>query len=108
MTFIKNICHLQLLMALIFFLAPGADAQKEVPELWGVRVHDDAHVLQQSTIDLLEQQLAAYEDSTTNQIAILLVSSLDGDVLEEYTIRVVEKWKLGTEKMTTACCCLWQ
>lgn len=81
----------------LFFalLSLACAAQKQVPELWGQRVHDDAHILKSETIDLLEKQLKVYEDSTSNQIAVLIVQSLDGDVLEEYSIRVVEKWKLG-------------
>ena len=72
-------------------------AQKPVPELWGHHVHDDAHILAQETIDAIEQQLKAYEDSTSNQIAILTVQSLDGEVLEEYSLKVAEAWKLGKE-----------
>jgi uncharacterized protein len=79
----------------LFFTSSIALAQKVVPELWGQRVHDEAHILLQGTIDQLEKNLKAYEDSTSNQIAILIVQSLDGDVLESYSIRVVEKWKLG-------------
>ena len=78
-----------------FLLTSGAFAQKAVPELWGQRVHDEAHVLQQATVDQLEKNLRTYEDSTSNQIAILIVQSLDDDVIENYSIRVVEKWKLG-------------
>jgi uncharacterized protein len=70
-------------------------AQKPVPELWNVRVHDEAHVLSQQTIDQLEKQLAQYEDSTSNQIAILIINTLDNEVLEEYSLRVAETWKLG-------------
>lgn len=70
-------------------------AQKAIPELWGMRVHDEAKVMSSAAVDQLENQLKAYEDSTTNQIAVLVVSSLDGDVLEEYSLRVAEKWKLG-------------
>jgi uncharacterized protein len=76
----------------------SAFAQKAVPELWHTRVHDDAHVLKQETIDALEKQLTVYEDSTSNQIAILLVSSLDGDPIESYSIRVAEKWQLGQKE----------
>jgi len=76
----------------------SAMAQKPVPELWNMRVHDDAHVLRQSTIDQLEKQLAQYEDSTSNQIAILTINSLDGESLEEYSIKVAEKWKLGQKE----------
>ncbi len=82
----------------VLFMAITSHAQKTVPELWGMRVHDDAHVLRTETIDALEQKLKIYEDSTSNQIAILIVPSLEGDVLEEYSIRVVEKWKLGTKE----------
>jgi uncharacterized protein len=39
--------------------------------------------------------LAQYEDSTSNQIAILIISTLDNEVLEEYSLRVAETWKLG-------------
>ncbi len=77
------------------FLFTNSFSQKTVPELWGIRVHDDAHALKQETVDQLEKELKSYEDSTSNQIAILIVQSLDGDVLEEYSLRVAEKWKLG-------------
>lgn len=72
-----------------------AVSQKQIPELWNMRVHDDAHVLTGATIDQLESRLKKYEDSTSNQIAILIVNSLDGEAIEEYSIRVAEKWKLG-------------
>ncbi|MBX2913691.1 MAG: TPM domain-containing protein [Cyclobacteriaceae bacterium] len=83
----------------IFFLfvSGWAVAQKPVPELWGTRVHDDAQVLKHETVEALEAQLKAYEDSTSNQIAILTVSSLDGETIEEYSLRVAEKWKLGQQ-----------
>lgn len=73
----------------------SAVGQKAVPELWNTRVHDDAQALKQETIDKLEKQLEAYEDSTSNQIAVLIISSLEGETIEEYSLRVAEKWKLG-------------
>lgn len=83
---------------ILFCFSTIAFPQKAVPELWNMRVHDDAHVLSQETIDQLENQLRIFEDSTSNQIAILIISSLDGDVLEEYSLKVAETWKLGTAK----------
>ena len=80
---------------LIIFSLRFAEAQKPVPELWGLHVHDEAHVLTQATIDKLEQQLIAYQDSTSNEIAVLIIPTLDGDALEDYSLRVVEKWQLG-------------
>src|SRR6478736_6488430 len=81
-----------------FFIFTNLSAQKAVPELWGIRVHDDAHVLKQETVDQLEKELKVYEDTTSNQVAILIVQSLEGEVLEEYSLRVAEKWKLGKKE----------
>ncbi len=82
-------------LTLLANFSPQAYAQKEIPELWGQRVHDEAKVLSQATIDNLEKQLKVFEDSTTNQIAILIVQSLDGEIIEQYALRTAEKWKLG-------------
>lgn len=60
-----------------------------------MRVHDEAKVLSPAFVTQLEQALKAHEDSTSNQIAVLLVPSLGDEVIEEYTLRVAEAWKLG-------------
>src|SRR5258706_10472471 len=78
---------------LCLVISSPAYSQKAIPELWGQRVHDESKVLSQNTIDQLEIQLKQYEDSTTNQIAVLIIPSLLGDILEDYSMRVVEKWK---------------
>jgi uncharacterized protein len=86
-------------LVLAFFLIHlSTFAQKSIPELWGLHVHDEAHMLTQQTVDQLETQLKVYEDSTSNQIAILIISSLEGEILEEYTLKVAEKWKLGNKE----------
>ena len=96
-SFLMNRLRLLIVSGLIFFVgfSQKAIAQKEIPELWGQRVHDEAHVLSQQTIATLEHKLKLFEDSTTNQIAVLIVPSLDGEVIEQYALRVAEKWKLG-------------
>jgi uncharacterized protein len=90
-------CLLFFAYCLLFLGSNIVFAQKPIPELWGQRVHDEAHALKQTTIDQLEKDLKTYEDSTSNQIAILIVQSLDGEVIEEYSLKVAEKWKLGTK-----------
>lgn len=83
-------------LTLLFFIIQfSVFAQKTIPELWEQHVHDEAHILSQQTIDSVEQRLIVYEDSTSNQLAVLIISSLSGEVLEEYSLRVAEKWKLG-------------
>jgi uncharacterized protein len=70
-------------------------AQPKIPELWE-RVHDEAHLLSGPFVHQIEQQLKEHEDSTSNQIAVLIIPSLDGYPVESYTLEVVKKWKLGT------------
>jgi uncharacterized protein len=66
----------------------------EVPALSG-RVNDQARVLSEQTRQRLTNRLAAYEQSTGHQLAVLTVPTLDGDPIEDFSIRVVEAWKLG-------------
>lgn len=86
------------IFAIIFFIPFIVQAQLAIPELWGTRVHDEAKVLSGPFVSQLEQILKTHEDSTSNQIAVLIVPSLEGEIMEEYTFRVAEKWKLGQEK----------
>ena len=71
--------------------------QLSIPEHGGVWVHDEANVLAPATKALLESILKAERDSTSNQIAVLIIPSLQGESLEEYSLRVSEKWRLGQE-----------
>jgi len=81
---------------LILLLIPFFSfAQRSIPEHGGKWVHDEANVLSASTEAELENILKAERDSTSNQIAILIIPSLDGDALEDYSLRVAEKWQLG-------------
>lgn len=66
----------------------------DVPPLTG-RVVDLAHVLPNSTVESLTAQLAAHETQSSNQVAVLIVPSLEGESLEEFSHRVATTWKLG-------------
>lgn len=82
---------------LLAFTSICAFSQPAIPKLWGTRIHDEAHILSAGFINNLEQQLKTDEDSTSNQIAILIIPTLDGYPIEEYTLQVSEKWKLGQQ-----------
>jgi uncharacterized protein len=66
-----------------------------VPERPEGRVTDLTGTLTRDQIATLERKLVAFERETTNQIAVLLIPSLEGDSLEDYSIRLAEKWKIG-------------
>ncbi|MBF8294754.1 MAG: hypothetical protein HW389_1299 [Bacteroidetes bacterium] len=69
-------------------------AQPEVPVLQQ-RVTDFTNSLSFNEWRVLETRLKQFEDSTSTQIAILLLNSLDGGSIEDYSMRVFEKNKLG-------------
>ena len=61
-------------------------------------VNDFANVLSEEEESYLEQKLLAWEDSTSNQLAIVLVKSLNGIEVDDYSVRLAEKWKIGSSK----------
>ena len=79
-------------LCLLFCLPAGA---LEVPSRPDGRVTDQTGTLTPDQIAALDRNLEAYERETTNQIAVLLIPSLEGDSLEDYSIRLAEKWKIG-------------
>lgn len=76
--------------SLVFGVAPAA----EVPMLSG-RVVDNAELLSPTVRNALAAQLKAHEDKTGNQVVVLTIPTLDGEVVDTYAVRVFETWKLG-------------
>lgn len=72
--------------------APGL----EVPYLSG-RVNDQAALLDEAFEGQLEERLRLLEEETGAQVAVLTIGSLEGDPIEDFSIRVVQTWKLGRE-----------
>jgi uncharacterized protein len=67
---------------------------EDIPFLTG-RVNDNAQILTEETRQFLSESLKAHEVRTTNQIAILTISTIDGENIEDYAFRVFREWKLG-------------
>lgn len=88
-----------LLAGLIFVLTSSFSFALEVPSRPEGRVTDQTRTLSPSEIGALDRKLANFEGETTNQIAVLLIPSLEGDSLEDYSIRLAEKWKIGQKGM---------
>ena len=66
----------------------------DVPPL-RARVNDLAKILTAEKTQQLEEQLRQFEQQTSHQIAILTIPSLEGDPIEDFSIRVAEAWKIG-------------
>lgn len=85
------------LVVLLVLIPAVVAAQVPIPERWGdSRVHDESKILSTSFADALDHRLKLYEDSTSNQIAVLIIPTLNDVPIEDYTLRVAERWKFGT------------
>ncbi len=66
----------------------------DIPPLKGY-VNDNANMMSASAKTKIESELMAFEKSDSTQIVILTIPSLQGESLEDYSIKVVESWKIG-------------
>lgn len=87
--------HISLLLAfyLCSFTLIGQNLpQKPNPPKF---VNDLAHMLQDNEAQALEYKLHAYRDSTSNQVIILTVPTLEGHDVESYANEIGRTWGIG-------------
>ncbi len=82
------------LSAALWLALPVAYAEIAVPDL-RARVTDLSGALKPQETTALERKLAAFEADKGSQIAVLIVPTTQPEEIEQYAIRVAEKWKLG-------------
>lgn len=80
--------------ALLCFAVFTASAEVAVPPL-KARVTDLTGTLSAERIAELDRQLAAFEAKKGAQIAVLMVSTVQPETVEQYAVRAFEQWKLG-------------
>lgn len=85
------------LSILALLLTVTSFAQKVLPKSTAF-VTDKANVLSRDEIQLLERRLRALNDSTSNQIAVVLIPTLDGQDLEDYANKLFRTWGIGQKK----------
>jgi uncharacterized protein len=81
-------------LALALWVMIQAAIALEVPPL-RARVNDYAGMLSQGTVRQLDLLLEDFEQRESTQIVVLTVPSLQGDGLEDFSMRVAEQWKVG-------------
>lgn len=82
-----------LLLTMLTGIAVGA---VDVPPL-NDRVNDYADMISPGTEQAIAAKLQALEQNESTQIAVLTVPTLDGEPIEDFSIRVAEKWGIGQE-----------
>ena len=91
----KNFYSL-ILLALLLFLPLSLGAQTLIPRPEPPRlVNDFAGVLSSSELQALENKLVAFNDSTSNQIAVVIVDDLQGYDKSEFAYKVAKDWGVG-------------
>lgn len=93
----KNLRSFLLTLLLLFLAAPCLCAL-EVPKRADGYVTDRAGLLSPSAKAELETLLRAFEEKTSNQVVVATFPSLEGDSLEDFSIRLAEAWKAGQKR----------
>lgn len=81
---------------LILFAAAGCTAERErpLPVRQGV-VNDFSGVLSESAVAALEKTLREYEQETCHQIVVVILPSLEGEPIGEFSSRIIKAWDVA-------------
>jgi uncharacterized protein len=90
----NRVIHILVILTLFCILSTPHLLALDVPTLKG-RVNDYAGMLSSYAKQQLDGILRDLEKNDSTQIVVLIIPSLDGEVLEEFSIKVVDQWKIG-------------
>lgn len=89
-----------LLLSVVAFSQSNFDPEsllKQAPAK-EVLVNDFTGTLTQEQKDALERKLVAFDDSTSTQIAVVIIPSLNGNEIADYNVKLFRAWKVGNKK----------
>lgn len=80
----------------LFFLT-GINAQVDIPKPMSPpqMVNDFAGLLNKSDKNRLEQKLRHYRDTTSTEIAVVIMDNIGGDDIKQYTAELAHNWGVG-------------
>lgn len=85
------------LLLILFFIPLFISAQSEIPNLTKFAT-DFTGTLSQSELNDLNNLLYSFQETTSNQVLFLMISSLEGNSLESYAYEVAHKNKIGEKE----------
>ena len=89
----------KILFIFILFFSIHSIAQKSIAKPNPARlVVDNANVLDAYDRDQLERKLVALDDSTSNQIVVLSVNTLNDEPIEDVATKTFREWGIGNKK----------
>ena len=94
-----KLIRIPLLLIATFFCFNSIVAQNVLPKPTTPQlVTDIAGVLSPEQKQALENKLVAIDDSSSNQIAVVILPTLDGNPIEEYATKLFREWGIGNTK----------
>lgn len=96
--------HLEIIKYILLLVFAGftfnANAQIKIPEKPSkvMLVNDLAGILSADESYQLEAKLRAYNDSTSSEVVIVTVPTLNGEDVQDVATEIGHKWQIGTQK----------
>lgn len=85
-------------LVLYFSILSFAVSAQDFPASPKGLVSDFTNTLSARDISVLEEKLLSFEDTTSIQLAVVLVNSTDGYDIADYAVRLAKKWGIGQQK----------
>ncbi|MBP6884151.1 MAG: TPM domain-containing protein [Candidatus Pacebacteria bacterium] len=82
-------------LLLLLVVLPLSVQAFTIPERPNSYVKDYATLMSAEQVQSLEVKLNAFEKNTTNEIAVVTIPTLDGDVIENVAQEIFTKWGIG-------------
>lgn len=84
-----------LLVSLVSFSQDKFDLEKLLQQKPNKLVNDYTTTLTADQQQVLEQKLVAFDDSTSTQIAVVIIPTLNGNDVSDYGVRLGRAWGIG-------------
>ena len=81
------------------FIGSSAAYALDVPKKpTDIPVVDQTNTLSEEQKVALAEQIAAERAKSGNQIAVLMIPTLESESIEDYSLKVAREWGIGTDK----------
>ncbi len=89
-----------LVITILFSVCAFAQIDKVIPKRPAPPklVNDFTNTLSEHQKEDLEQKLVKYDDSTSNQVAVVIISTLSDYPIEDVSLRILRDWGVGNKE----------
>lgn len=92
----RRIIYITIILTILFNLSCfGASVDIPKPTN-GFFVNDFAGVIDQETEQYIQNIAVQLQEKTTAQVVVVTIDSLEGEILEEYAVKLYREWGIGT------------